>query len=186
MRNVTSSLIFSLGIGLVLVLVALLCLTLDAAFAADRAKVALSAVRPLTADCVADAAREYGLPLAALLGILAAEDGRVGEARLNTDGSWDLGAFQVNTVHIDALRRRGISAEAVLRDGCINVRAAAWVLRREYERAGDMRRAIGSYHSRTPKLRDAYIGRVQRHLTRLSLKMPALCRKPARRPPDEP
>jgi hypothetical protein len=163
MRNVIFPLLFSLGIGLAV----LLRLSLDAAFAADRAKVALPAVRPLTADCVADAAREHGLSPVALLGILAVEDGRSGEARLNADGTWDLGVFQVNTVHINALRRRGFNAEAVLRDGCVNARAAAWVLRREFERTGDIWRAVGAYHSRTPKLRDAYIGKVRKHLARL-------------------
>ncbi|MDR1686977.1 MAG: lytic transglycosylase domain-containing protein [Desulfovibrio sp.] len=167
MRKLIFPLVISLGVGLAVVLIVLLCLTLDAAFAADRPRVALPPVHPLTADCVADAAREYGLPLAALFGILAAENGRTGEARRNANGTWDLGAFQVNTVHINALLRRGFNAEAVLRDGCVNARAAAWVLRREFERTGDIWTALGAYHSRTPDLRDAYIDKVRKHLTRL-------------------
>ena len=66
------------------------------------------------------------------------------------------------------LKAIDITAEAVLRDGCVNARAAAFLLRREYERAGDIWRGIGSYHSKTPELRDAYINRVKRHLARLS------------------
>jgi hypothetical protein len=64
----------------------------------------------------------------------------------------------------------GITPEAILRDGCVNARAAAWLLRREYERTGDIWAAVGAYHSRTPERRDAYIGRVKKHLVHLSFK----------------
>jgi hypothetical protein len=148
-----------------LILALTLCLAPHAALA--RPVAALPATRPLTANCVADAAREHDLPLAALIGILAVEGGKTGEATRNANGSWDLGAFQVNTVHINELERLGMPSESVLRDGCVNARAAARILRREYDRTGDIWQAVGAYHSRTPHLRDAYIGRVKQHLARL-------------------
>jgi hypothetical protein len=132
-----------------------------------RPTVALPAVRHLTPDCVADAAREHDVPLAALMGILAAEGGTMGEAKRNANGSFDLGAFQVNTCNLDALVAQGFTPEAVLRDGCANARAAAWILRREIDRTGNLWAGIGSYHSRTPEFRDAYIARVKRHLVRM-------------------
>jgi len=149
--------------------VAALCLSSGAAFA--RAKVALPpdapGAVPLTVGCIADAAHAAGLPLAALIGILAAENGRTGEALQNDNGTWDLGPFQVNSIHVNELAAMGIAPEAVLQNGCVNAYAAAWVLRREYDRTGDIWRAIGGYHSRTPHRRDAYIARVKAHLTRL-------------------
>jgi hypothetical protein len=151
-----------------LLLACFLCLPPGAAIAADRARVAVMPTRALSMDCVMDAARENGLPLAALLGILAAEGGRTGEAVRNHNGTFDLGPFQVNTVHANTLQEQGMPSEAVLRDGCVNARAAAFLLRREYERAGDIWAAVGAYHSRTPERRDAYIHRVKRHLARLS------------------
>ena len=51
----------------------------------------------------------------------------------------------------------GIAPDAVLRDGRINAYAAAWLLRKEYQRTGSLWQAIGAYHSRTPHRRDAYI-----------------------------
>ena len=61
----------------------------------------------------------------------------------------------------------GIAPEAVLQDGCVNAYAAAWLLRREYLRTGDIWQAIGAYHSRTPHRRDAYMARVRANLEKL-------------------
>ena len=139
----------------------------DAVFAAERAKVAFPPLRPLTADCVLDAAHSSGMPAAALFAILATEGGKTGEALSNKNGTWDMGPFQVNTVHLNELAAMGISPDAVLRDGRVNAYAAAWLLRKEYRRTGNLWRAIGTYHSRTPHRRDAYIRRVKTNLERL-------------------
>ena len=139
----------------------------DAVFAAERAKVAFPPLRPLTADCVLDAAHSSGMPAAALFAILATEGGKTGEALSNKNGTWDMGPFQVNTVHLNELAAMGISPDAVLRDGRVNAYAAAWLLRKEYRRTGNLWRAIGAYHSRTPHRRDASIRRVKSNLERL-------------------
>lgn len=139
----------------------------DTVFAAGRARVVFPPMRPLTADCVVDAARASGMPVAALFAILATENGRNGEALLNTNGTWDMGPFQVNTTHINELAIMGIAPETVLRDGRVNAYAAAWLLRKEYRRTGDLWQAIGAYHSRTPQRRDAYVRRVKANLERL-------------------
>jgi hypothetical protein len=139
----------------------------DAVFAAGRARVVFPPMRPLTADCILDAARINGMPAAALFAILATEGGKIGEALSNKNGTWDMGPFQVNSVHLNELSAMGISPEAVLRDGRVNAYAAAWLLRKEYQRTGSLWRAIGAYHSRTPHRRDAYIRRVKSNLERL-------------------
>ena len=144
-----------------------LCFQGDAAFAADRDRIAVPQTRPLTWECVMDAAERFNLPLAALVGILATEGGKTGEALSNTNGTWELGGFQVNTCHVNELLRAGLSPEMVLSDGCANAYAAAWILRKEYTRTGNIWAAVGAYHSRTPHLRDAYLGRVRKHLARL-------------------
>ena len=145
-----------------------LCLTPDIALSAQRIKVTL--LHPLTADCVLDAARVSGMPVAVLFAILATEGGKMGEALSNKNGTWDLGGFQINTVHLKDLAAMGISPDAVLRDGRVNAHAAAWLLRKEYRRTGNLWQAIGAYHSRTPHRRDAYIRRVQANLKKLRQK----------------
>lgn len=151
-------------------LLAVLCLLPEPIFAAGRAKVVLPSLRPLTAACVLDAAHTHGMPAAALFAILATEGGKTGEALSNTNGTWDLGPFQINTVHLKDLAAIGISPSAVLCDGRVNAHAAAWLLRKEYRRTGNLWQAIGAYHSRTPHLRDAYLRRVRNNLIRLRQK----------------
>lgn len=148
-------------------LFAVLWLLPDAVFAAERAKVVFPPLRPLTADCVLDAARISGMPAAALFAILATEGGKTGEALSNKNGTWDMGPFQVNTVHLKELAAMGITPDAVLRDGRVNALVAAWLLRKEYRRTGNLWQAIGAYHSRTPHHRDTYIRRVKSNLERL-------------------
>lgn len=165
------------------VLCAVLCLLPGAAFAAERARVALPPTRPLTAACVLDAARASGMPVAALFAILATEGGKTGEALSNKNGTWDMGPFQINTTHVNELAVMGIAPETVLRDGRVNAYAAAWLLRKEYRRTGDLWQSIGSYHSRTPHRRDAYIRRVKSNLARLErlgiFTLPSLSRQEA-------
>lgn len=147
---------------------AVLCLLQGTtALAAGRTKVAFPPLHPLTADCVLDAARVSRMPVAALFAILATEGGKTGEALSNKNGTWDLGGFQINTVHLKELAAMGISPRAVLCDGRVNAHAAAWLLRKEYRRTGNLWQAIGAYHSRTPHRRDAYIRRVKSNLERL-------------------
>ena len=154
----------------VCILLLALCLTPRLALSAQRMKVAFPPLHPLTADCVLDAARVSGMPVAALFAILATEGGRMGEALSKKNGTWDLGGFQINTVHLKDLAAMGISPDAVLRDGRVNAHAAAWLLRKEYRRTGNLWQAIGAYHSRTPHRRDAYIRRVQANLKKLRQK----------------
>jgi hypothetical protein len=152
-----------------------LCLCLiDPGAAFARQRVSLPPTRPLTLDCVVEAARANDVPLAALLGILAVEGGKVGEALRNSNGTFDLGPFQLNTCNLILLEAQGFAPESILRDGCVNAHAAAKLLRLEVERAGNIWAAVGAYHSRTPAKRDAYIGKVKAQLARMSGKSLAL------------
>lgn len=139
-----------------------------AALAAGRDRIALPETLPLSWECVVDAAARYNLPLAAMVGILATEGGKTGEALSNTNGTWDMGPFQINTCHINELLQAGMVPDVILRDGCANAYAAAFILRKEYDRTRNIWDAVGAYHSRTPHFRDAYLGRVRNHLTKLS------------------
>jgi hypothetical protein len=145
-----------------------LCLCLLPGVALARPSVTMSPSRPLTIDCVVEAARVNDVPLAALLGILAVENGQVGQAVRNANGTFDLGPFQVNTCNLSALAEFGFRPEDVLRDGCVNAHAAARLLRRELDRTGTIWGAVGAYHSRTPAKRNSYIGRVKERLLRMS------------------
>lgn len=138
------------------------------ALSADRDRIAMPETRPLSWECVVDAADRYNVPLAAMVGILATEGGKTGEALSNTNGTWDMGPFQINTCHVNELLQAGMAPEIILQDGCANAYAAAFILRKEYDRSRNIWDAMGAYHSRTPHLHAAYLGRVKKHLTKLS------------------
>ncbi len=132
-----------------------------------RDKVRLPASKALSLECIIEASQEHDVPLAALLGILSVEGGRVGEALSNSNGTWDMGPFQINTCHSNLLESKGISPQDVMINGCTNAHFAAWLLQYHMEQRGDIWSAIATYHSGTPHLGQAYLQRVQSHILRL-------------------
>lgn len=116
--------------------------------------------------CMALVASIYHLPPRVLPAIQAIEGGRVGSVSSNTNGSQDLGVMQINTIWLPSLARYTGLAEALIRqrligDACFNIAAAGAILRTHLDQnGGDLMRAVGNYHSRTPALHDAYRDRV--------------------------
>ncbi|CAB3642025.1 hypothetical protein LMG24238_00358 [Paraburkholderia sediminicola] len=81
----------------------------------------------------------------------------------NANGSIDVGQLQINSIHFGALAREGVPHRA-LTDPCVNVYVAAWLLKQKMVKYGNTWRAIGAYHSETPKQRDAYARSIQQVL----------------------
>ena len=108
----------------------------------------------------------YGLPPRVLPSIQAVEGGGLGSVHLNSDRSEDLGVMQVNTRWIPALARyTGLGEDAVRRRliavPWFNIAAAGAILRVYLNEAhGDLMQAVGSYHSHTPVLNQAYQAQV--------------------------
>ena len=98
------------------------------------------------------------------------EDGRVGAFSPNSDGSYDIGPMQVNTIHlVDMSKVFGTSpsqlAQLLAYDGCFNVSVGAWLLRtKTNEAAGDFWYGIGRYHSKTPSKSTRYIRRGRKNM----------------------
>jgi hypothetical protein len=76
--------------------------------------------------------------------------------------SFDLGLMQVNS---QWLRRYGITPEAAL-DPPANIYFGLWILKREINRHGDLRAAIGAYHSPKPERAGHYADLVMAALER--------------------
>ncbi len=107
-------------------------------------------------DCFAQAGAYQGVNPMILRAIAWFESkGDPNAVHRNADGSIDVGQAQINSVHFDELRRNGIPPGA-LKDGCINTYVAAWMIKQKMVRYGNTWRAIGAFHSETPKLRDEY------------------------------
>jgi hypothetical protein len=125
-------------------------------------------VKPVTPQCVVDEAGRQSLELVKVLAVMKAEGGRLGEYSRNSNGSYDIGPMQVNTIHLPALSKTyGIPqaemSKLLAYNGCFNVAVGAWMLRmRTNEAAGDFWYGIGRYHSAARPDSNKYILRVHR------------------------
>src|SRR5690606_1472273 len=99
--------------------------------------------------------------------ILDVEGGEVGKVSRNTNGTYDIGPMQINSIWLSKLQRFSISRDDLLYNRCINIYVGAWILTQEYQRfGGDLGKAIAHYHSPTPKHQRRYLGLVQAAIQR--------------------
>ena len=113
------------------------------------------------ASCLYLASQTYQVPPEVMIGIMTVEGGRVGQAVANTNGSYDLGPMQINTIWIPELAKywkvsEGTAAKWVRDDPCTNLNVSAWILRQHINETGSLSTAIAYYHSRTPHRGKSY------------------------------
>lgn len=98
-------------------------------------------------QCVADASVRYEVPELLLHAILRKEDGRMGRAVKNKNGTFDMGLAQINTTWITHFSRYGIKLEHLLYDTCTNLQAAAYILKDNANKFhGDWFKAVVAYN----------------------------------------
>lgn len=123
------------------------------------------AASKILAACLMLASQTYSVPPAVLVGIYKAEGGKVGQEVRNTNGSYDLGPMQINTIWMPELAKRwgvseGTARKWVRDDACTNVGVSAWILKGHMQETGSLSKAIAHYHSRTPHFGYKYKNRV--------------------------
>ena len=130
------------------------------------------ATRCACADCIADAAARHHVN-GDVLRAIGWQESRLQPlaSRRNANGSIDVGAFQINSAHLDELARYGVDP-AALNDGCVSAEVAAWHYRRQIDREGNTWLAVGAYHSRTAARAAGYANRIAAILMRWRV-MPA-------------
>jgi soluble lytic murein transglycosylase-like protein len=115
-------------------------------------------------DCFNQAAAYQGVNPSVLRAVAWFESkGDASAVNRNANGSVDVGQLQINSIHFGDLAREGVPHRA-LTDPCVNVYVAAWLLKQKMVKYGNTWRAIGAYHSESPKLRDAYARSIQKIL----------------------
>ncbi|MCW2240368.1 lytic transglycosylase domain-containing protein [Azospirillum canadense] len=131
-------------------------------------------LKPLTMECLEQAAVAFGHPPMALALILAQERGKVGEcAAPNRNGSVDCGAAQINSKEIPKLARViGLSPDETFRkvrdDGCFNIFVSAYILaEKKRDARGDLWDAMGRYNSATPGIKEQYQAALVKQYRRL-------------------
>lgn len=123
-------------------------------------------VTPITEACIIRSAESFGLPIPLVAAILYVEAGAPGQAVRNKNGSHDLGPMQVNTWWIPHFEKKGISAETLRNNGCINILAGASILKTEIDSTKDISKGVAQYHSRTRKYQVRYLKLINNAIAR--------------------
>ncbi len=115
--------------------------------------------------CLLLASQTYKVPPAVMIGIMHVEGGRVGQQVRNSNGSYDLGPMQVNTIWLPQLAGlwkvdRATAQQWVRDNGCVNVYVAAWILRQQIDKTSGLYSGIARYHSATPWRGSEYANKV--------------------------
>jgi hypothetical protein len=131
----------------------------------------------ILAACLMMAAQTYSVPPAVLVGIYNVEGGKIGQQVRNTNGTYDLGPMQINTLWLPELAdfwnvSEGTAKKWIRDDACTNMGVSAWILRRHLNETGSLGRAIAQYHSRTPHLGSNYRRKVLTAMQRQGLLRP--------------
>jgi|SRR5690554_2078411 len=134
-------------------------------------------ITPLTTSCLTAVSQHYGVHTDVLLALLIVEGGTVGRnSPANDNGTYDIGPFQINSIHLPTLARMGITETQLRNNGCVNAAVAAWHLRRVVMQPSVLRtindsdsylRAIARYHSATPQHNERYARLLRRAFNRL-------------------
>lgn len=155
---------------------AFLALSIAALASTAHANTSSAQIKPLTTECLLTVANRYEIHPDVLLALLMVEGGTVGRnSRANQNGSYDIGLFQLNTIHLPALAALGVSEAELRNDGCLNAAVAGWHLRRvltpkvmaSITDDESYLRAIALYHSATPRFNEVYANKLRGAFTYL-------------------
>lgn len=98
-------------------------------------------------QCIADASVRYQVPELLLHAVMRKENGRMGKASRNKNGTYDVGLSQINTSWVKHFARYGIRLEHLLYDTCTNLQASAYILKDNANKfKGDWFKAIVAYN----------------------------------------
>ena len=107
--------------------------------------------------CSIVAAVKYEVPANIVLAVAEKEGGKPGQWSKNSNGTYDVGAMQLNTHYLEDLKKYGITAEDAAQPGCYSYDLAAWRLRGHLQHdKADLWTRAANYHSRTPKYNHLY------------------------------
>lgn len=79
--------------------------------------------------CVINAAHSQNVPVDLLLGIQSVERGATGQRVYNKNTTYDIGAFQINSIHLRRVASMGGSEYDLSNRGCFNAIVAATLLK---------------------------------------------------------
>ncbi|MGZ1522174.1 transglycosylase SLT domain-containing protein [Xanthomonas citri] len=120
------------------------------------------------AACVRAAAARYRVPEQIVWTILRTEGGTTGKVSRNSNGTYDMGQMQINSVHLKSapyqFEKYGITRDALVNNQCLNINVGTYMLASEISRAPSFWKGVTNYHSRTPQKAAVYLSKVLKNL----------------------
>lgn len=112
--------------------------------------------------CIIGASRRYNIHPLVIKSLLIHESGKIGTLSKNTDGSYDLGPMQINTINVPFLQKefQNLTWKDLASDLCLNIYSGSYFLKTKLDEADNFWKGVGNYHSKTPFLRERYLGKV--------------------------
>lgn len=119
-------------------------------------------------ECINKAAVQYHIPAVIIIAVLRMENGHVGDAIRNKNGTYDYGPMQINSIWLPEIQKYGYTKEAIQYDPGANVAVGTWILSRAIADDKTLWRGVGNYHSHTDDKNEAYRCKVQKIYTLLT------------------
>lgn len=99
--------------------------------------------------CINEAAVIYNVPATIIISVLKTENGKIGSASPNTNGTFDFGPMQINSIWLPSLARFGITQSMLQYNPCVNVNVGTWILSQKIAGSPRLWQGVGDYHSTT-------------------------------------
>lgn len=132
--------------------------------APEDASRAITANAGTRQQCVSAASQRYGVHPQLIQAVMRTEGGTTGKISRNTNGSYDMGLMQINSIHLPELAKMGITRDQVINDECTNIFVGTYKLRQAIDGGADFWTGVARYHSKTPSKARKYLARVAKHL----------------------
>ncbi len=108
-------------------------------------------------SCINQAAITYRVPAILIISVLKTEDGHIGTATKNKNGSHDYGPMQINgRTWLKQLKVFGVTKYDVQYNPCINVAVGTWILASNIANNKQLWQGVGDYNSATPVFNHSY------------------------------
>jgi len=120
---------------------------------------------PITATCKARISKQFRLPEVVIDAYLRTENAPDGHIRTNTDGTYDVGPMQINSINWpDVFSSFGVDPFQIRFNGCMNLTVGTYLIRKRFDeiKKTEMKnweifyRVAANYHSKTPTVNNQY------------------------------
>lgn len=125
-------------------------------------------INDVPVECINKAAVQYHIPAIIIISVLRMENGHVGDAIPNKNGTFDYGPMQINTIWLKEIKRYGYTKETIQYNACANVAVGTWILSRAIADDKTLWKGVGNYHSHTNDKNAKYRTKVQKIYTLLT------------------